>query len=140
MLTHAFYNLHMSALIIHGVLVNMTASSAPVIERTDFRSEIKRLNKGIRLAWFMDFMILTMTIESAMIVIFLSSKSSNDQLKSFITTTIIISAIISAIITHTVSKNSGEILMSAAKGNMRQVNNGIVYNTIVNLAHVSFSC
>lgn len=125
---------HMSALIIHGVLVNMTASSAPVIERTDFRSEIKRLNKGIRLAWFMDFMILTMTIEAAMIVIFLSTKSSNDQLKSFITTTIIISSIISAIITHIVSKNSGEILMSAAKGNMRQVNNGIVYNVIKEMA------
>lgn len=120
----------MSALIIHGVLVNMTASSAPVIERTDFRSEIKRLNKGIRLAWFMDFMILTMTIEAAMIVIFLSSKSSNDQLKSFITTTIIISAII----THIVSKKSGEILMAAAKGNMRQVNNGIVYNVVKEMA------
>lgn len=125
---------HMSALIIHGVLVNMTASSAPVIERTDFRSEIKRLNKGIRLAWFMDFMILTMTIEAALIVIFLSSRSSNDQLKSFITTTIIISAIISAIITHIVSKNSGEILMSAAKGNIRQVNNGIVYNVVKEMA------
>lgn len=48
----------------------MTASTAPMIERTDFRSEIKRLNKGIRIAWFMDFMILTMTIEAAMIVIF----------------------------------------------------------------------
>ena len=124
----------MSALIIHGVLVNMTASSAPVIERTDFRSEIKRLNKGIRIAWFMDFMILTMTIEAAMIVIFLPGNSSNKQLESLLTITILMSAIISAIITHIVSKNSGEILMSSAKGNMRQVNNGIVYNVVKEMA------
>jgi heat shock protein HtpX len=112
----------------------MTASKAPVIERTDFRSEIKRLNKGIRIAWFMDFMILTMTIEAAMIVIFLSGNSSNEQLESFLTITIIISAIISAIITHIVSKKSGEILMASAKGNMRQVNNGIVYNVVKEMA------
>lgn len=107
------------------------------MERTDFRSEIGRLQKGIRIAWFTNFLILAMTIESGLIVVLLSSKASNDELVSFIAITSVISMAVSAIITASVARRSGNILMAAADGRMRKVENGVVYDVVREMAVAS---
>lgn len=104
------------------------------MEGTDFRSEIERLHKGIRIAWVINFLILAMTIEAGLIVVLLPTESSNDGLAAFIAFTSVISMMVSAIITATVAGNSGSILMAAADGNMRKVEDGIVHDVVSEMA------
>lgn len=107
------------------------------MEKTNFRNELERLNKGVKIAWFINFIILALTIEAAIIVGLMSMKMSTDALLVFILITLVISLIIAGIITSIISKNSGKILMGAAEGNMIKVNSGVVYDVVAEMAVAS---
>lgn len=61
---------------------------------SDFRQEIANLKKAIAIAWFMNFMVLALTIEAALIVLFMVVNSSNGEIAVFIAITGIIIRII----------------------------------------------
>lgn len=71
---------------------------------SDFRQEIANLKKAIAIAWFMNFMVLALTIEAALIVLFIAVNSSNGEIAVFIAITGIISCVLSALITMKIKK------------------------------------
>lgn len=97
---------------------------------SDFRQEIANLKKAIAIAWFMNFMVLALTIEAALIVLFMVVNSSNGEIAVFIAITGIISFVLSALITMKIKKGASKTLMGAVDGNMIRVNNGIVYDVV----------
>ena len=101
---------------------------------SDFRQEIANLKKAIAIAWFMNFMVLALTIEAALIVLFMAVNSSNGEIAVFIAITGIISFVLSALITMKIKKGASKTLMGAVDGNMIRVNNGIVYDVVQEMA------
>lgn len=101
---------------------------------SDFRQEITNLKKAIAIAWFMNFMVLALTIEAALIVLFMAVNSSNGEIAVFIAITGIISCALSALITMKIKKGASKTLMGAVDGNMIRVNNGIVYDVVQEMA------
>lgn len=101
---------------------------------SDFRQEIANLKKAIAIAWFMNFMVLALTIEAALIVLFMVVNSSNGEIAVFIAITGIISFVLSALITMKIKKGASKTLMGAVDGNMIRVNNGIVYDVVQEMA------
>lgn len=101
---------------------------------SDFRQEIANLKKAIAIAWFMNFMVLALTIEAALIVLFIAVNSSNGEIAVFIAITGIISCVLSALITMKIKKGASKTLMGAVDGNMIRVNNGIVYDVVQEMA------
>lgn len=78
---------------------------------SDFRQEIANLKKAIAIAWFMNFMVLALTIEAALIVLFMVVNSSNGEIAVFIAITGIISFVLSALITMKIKKGASKTLM-----------------------------
>lgn len=101
---------------------------------SDFRQEIANLKKAIAIAWFMNFMVLALTIEADLIVLFMVVNSSNGEIAVFIAITGIISFVLSALITMKIKKSASKTLMGAVDGNMIRVNNGIVYDVVQEMA------
>lgn len=107
------------------------------MEKTNFRNELARLNRGVKIAWFINFIILSLTLEAAVIVGLVSLGMDTSSFVIFLLISLIISMIIAGIITAIVSRNSGKILMGAAEGNMIQVKNGVVYDVVAEMAVAS---
>lgn len=101
---------------------------------TNFRSELTRLKKGIKVAWAINFLLLTLTYEAAMIFIGLSTKASNQQLVTFIAVTLVISALAAAITIAVVTARSSKILMTAAGRDLERVTSGPIFNMVEEIA------
>lgn len=101
---------------------------------TNFRSELTRLKKGIKVAWAINFVLLTLTYEAAMIFIGLSTKVSNQQLVTFIGVTLVIAALASAITIAVVTARSSKILMTAAGRDLERVTSGPIFNMVEEIA------
>lgn len=97
---------------------------------TSYSKEIDRLQKGVKIAWFVDFLIVWLTFMSAGIFIFLNTRSSNQEIINFIILDAIISGIISVIIVSIVSANANRILLSSPSGDHVKVENGQLYNIV----------
>lgn len=100
----------------------------------NFRSELTRLQKGIKVAWAINFVLLTLTYEAAMIFVGLSSKVSNKELVLFILGTLVIAAIASAITIAVVTARSSKILMTAASKDLEPVTSGPIFNMVEEMA------
>jgi heat shock protein HtpX len=100
----------------------------------NFRSELTRLKKGIKVAWAINFVLLTLTYEAAMIFVGLSNKITNEALIVFIAGTLVIAAIASAITIVVVTARSSKILMTAASRDLERVTSGPIFNMVEEMA------
>lgn len=106
-------------------------------KRTNFRDELVRLKKGVRIAWVVNFILLTLTYEAAMLFIFLSASSSNQQIASFLIVTGVI-AIVAAILTIVISTvMSSKMLLSAASRDLHEITSGPVFNIVEEISIAS---
>lgn len=103
-------------------------------QSTNFRSELTRLKKGIRVAWLINFVLLTLTYEAGIIFMSLSTSTSNKALIGFIVWTLIISAIAAAITIAIVTVRSSKILMTAASRDLEPVTSGQIFNIVEEVA------
>jgi len=72
--------------------------SAPVrIDRESFRVRLGKLKRGIAISWVVNFTLLALTIEAALIFTLLSGSTSNEKIVSFLLSTIPISLAIAAL-------------------------------------------
>lgn len=101
---------------------------------TNFRSELTRLKKGIKVAWAINFVLLTLTYEAAMIFVGLSTKITNEALVVFIAVTLAVSAILSALTIVVVTARSSKILMTAASRDLEKVTSGVIFNMVEEIA------
>lgn len=98
-----------------------------------YRSELRRLRRGVHVAWTLNFIVLFLTIEAVLIFVFLSSSSTNSEIISFLSVTIPVSIVVSALIVGIVSASSSKILLGAA-GDVENVEQGQVYNVVSEIA------
>ena len=101
---------------------------------TTYAKELQRLHKGIRIAWALDTGILALTYEAAMVFMLLSSKSTNDEIGGFLTTTIPLSIILALITVLILKSKSSRLLMDAPAGNTTRIKTGVVYNITEEMA------
>lgn len=96
-----------------------------------FRDELQRLKKGVRMAWFVNFVLLTFTIEASIIVGTMSLGMNMAGLTAFLVATTVFSAIVAAIVVLVVNKRSSKILMGSVSDSNLPVTSGILYETFV---------
>ena len=77
-------------------MASMDNAPAP-IDRENFRVRLGKLKRGIAFSWVVNFILLALTLEAAMIFIFMSEKLSNDQILSFLLVTTPLAAVVSAV-------------------------------------------
>lgn len=97
-----------------------------------FEDRQKQLRTGIFLAWIINFLFLSLTIEAALIFGFLSQSSSNEEIGSFLMVTLPISALVGLFATFIISTFSYKILPSlASSGENVEVKQGDrLYNVV----------
>lgn len=98
--------------------------------KTNFRTELQKLNKGIRLAWFINFFILFVTFEAVMIFVFLDDSSTNDEIIGFLLTTSVLSAITSAATVVSINASASRILLQSSSEGLTQVTEGQLFNIV----------
>ena len=79
-----------------------------------FYGELKRVKRGVRLAWILDFLMLVVVFDALAIVFFLSMDSSNKDIARFLIVSTVIAVILSATIMTIITAKSSRILLSAA--------------------------
>ena len=104
---------------------------------TTYRNEIKRLHKGIIVSWIMNILVMSMTIEAAMIFSSMNTHESNHEIMETLRITIPISLIIGLIATCMVSLCTRKILMGAATGDMKRIESGMVYDIVEEMSIAS---
>ncbi|GBG97335.1 M48 family metalloprotease [Lactococcus termiticola] len=103
-------------------------------KRTDFRSEIKRLEQGIRVAWFINFAIIWVLVIAIGVVFGLSTRVSNAQLAQEMLVFAGIGLVVALIIMAVVSGSAERILLSAPAGDAVEVTNGQLKNIVEEMA------
>lgn len=76
------------------------------IDRENFRVRLGKLKRGIVISWIVNFLLLALTIEAAIVFIFLRDTASNEQIVSFLLYTVPVSVAIAAIAMAIVSSKS----------------------------------
>lgn len=99
-------------------------------KENSFRNELLRLKKGVRIAWVINFFLLTFTYEAAIIFIMLSTTVTNSELVLFLIASFVVSMIAAALTVVIVTISSRKILMSAASRDLEEVTSGTVFNIV----------
>lgn len=89
----------------------------------DFRKRLRVLRWGIVVAWFFNIVVTTLTVEASLIVIFLSTSSTNEEIFRFLLLTSPISLIVSFVVvailsffaTRRIPASTSEDLVPASK-------------------------
>lgn len=105
------------------------------MKKTNFKNEIERLNKGVKIAWFINFVILWLVLIAS--GIFITLKSSNITNAQILNQSILISVLtlpLAIILMLIVSSQSTRILLNAPDGNSTEITEGQLYNILEELA------
>lgn len=81
------------------------------IDRESFRVRLTKLKRGIAISWIVNFVLLALTVEAAIIFTLLSTGSSNAEIISFLLITIPLSAVIAAIAMAILSAKSWKAIV-----------------------------
>ncbi len=86
-------------------------SSPARIDRESFRVRLTKLKRGIAISWIVNFVLLALTVEAAIIFTLLGTGTSNAELVQFLIITIPLSAVIAAIAMATLSAKSWKAIV-----------------------------
>lgn len=101
------------------------------MKTTNFRNEISRLHKGIRLAWAINFGILWLVFIAAGSLLLLRTRGiTNAQVFTFMIEIAIVAAIIAAIVMFFVDRHATRILLAAPAGDSVEITSGQLYNIV----------
>lgn len=84
----------------------------PPLVREDFRVRLGKLKWGISFSWFINFLILALTVEAALIFTLLKDSATNQEIGSFLLDTLPLSALIAAIAITLVSAFSWKSIVA----------------------------
>ena len=99
----------------------------PMVHFEDRKSQLKW---GIVLAWFLNFGILAGVLEASILIAFLASDSTNEEILKLILITLPVSILISAIAVSIISANSHRLIPAVAGGSVRMEPGSPVYNVV----------
>ena len=105
---------------------------------TSFRSEHSKLKRGIRVAWFVNFLILTLTIEAAFLLATMDTHASNNEIVSQVLIGFAISVPVAVISTWLVSRFSWKaVQMSTGKAYVEQEPGTELHNIVTEMVVAS---
>lgn len=96
--------------------------------------EMRRLRKGIVIAWIVNFLILALTFEAAAIFIFLGASSTDRQIGDFLAMSAPICAVLSIIATSIAALSAARTVMGAAGSDYVRVDSGPAYQVVENVS------
>lgn len=93
-----------------------------------FSSELKRLRRGVFVAWLVNFLLLALTILAAMLFVALPSNVTNEELLRYLLLYGGIAVVVAAIILAFVMLLSSSVVMGSVGGDHERVTSGQLYN------------
>ena len=103
-------------------------------KRTTYRAEIERLRKGIIVAWVINFLILVLTFEAALIFTFLTTTASTEDIITFVVTSSLGSALVAFLILAVITRNASTVMMMTAVPDSERVESGMLFNVVEEMA------
>lgn len=100
------------------------------IQRTSFQGELDRLNKGIRIAWVLNFLILALVFEAAFVVLFMSTSSTNEEIAHFLLMAAVPSVLISALSVFIITRKSADLILGSTGGELEEITEGRIKNLV----------
>ncbi|MDR0199312.1 MAG: M48 family metalloprotease [Streptococcaceae bacterium] len=104
------------------------------MERVDFRTEIKRLHRGIRVAWVINFAILWILVIAIGVVFGLGTHVTNAQLAQYMGGFAAIGFVVALIVMFVVNSSAERILLAAPAGDSVEVTQGQLKNIVEEMA------
>lgn len=105
-------------------------SMIPPEDWKNYREEIRKIQRGVRLMWGINFLFLTAVFTAVGIVAFMPTTLSNEEIFWFVTGTAGISAVIALIAMLIVVANSRRFVASGLGNNAQEVTEGMLYNVV----------
>lgn len=99
-------------------------------EWVDFRDEIKKIQRGVKVMWFVNFIFLSLVFNAIMIIFFVEFDASTPQLLSTVALTTGASLVIAAIVMFIVIKNSRKFIASGLGSSATEVFDGPLYDAV----------
>ena len=93
-----------------------------------FSSELKRLRRGVFVAWLVNFLLLALTILAAMLFVALPSNVTNEELLRYLLLYGGVAVVVAAIILAFVMLLSSSVVMGSVGGDHERVTSGQLYN------------
>lgn len=100
------------------------------VERKSFADELQRLNRGVIVAWIINFLIMFATIWALIALVTMFGVQSMDDLRIRLLFTGLIAAGITLIIMMVIYLKPNKLMMGAIGGTLVKVDSGRVYNTV----------
>ena len=93
-----------------------------------FSSELKRLRRGVFVAWLVNFLLLALTVLAAMLFVALPSNVTNTELLRYLLLYGGIAVVVAAVILAFVMLMSSSVVMGSVGGDHERVTSGQLYN------------
>lgn len=93
-----------------------------------FRNELARLKKGVRMAWLVNFALLTLTFTAAIVFMFLPTNLSTSGIFAFLGVAFVIASVIAALTVMIVNRSSSKIVMGSVGEGHQEVTEGKLFN------------
>lgn len=100
------------------------------IQRTSFQDELSRLNKGVMIAWAINFLILALTLEAAFVVLFMATDSSNAEIAHFLLMAALPSIGIAACALVIITDKSSSLILDSTGGELEEQTSGQIFNVV----------
>lgn len=106
-------------------------SNSPAQEDwADFRDELRKVQRGVRVMWFVNFLLLSLIFNAGMIVAFLETTATNEQILGTLLFTTPISLVIAAIAMIIVVANSRRFVAHGLGSSTTEVESGPLYDAV----------
>lgn len=97
---------------------------------SDFRDELNKVQRGVRVMWFVNFVFLSLIFNAGMIVAFLQATSTNAQIVETLIITTPVSLAIAAITMLIVTANSKRFIAHGLGSTTTEVESGPLYDAV----------
>lgn len=99
-------------------------------EWTDFRDEIRKVQRGVKIMWSFNFIFLSLVYNAIMIVAVMNTSGTNIEVLTTVLGTTAVSLVLSAITMFIVVKNSRKFIASGLGSSSTEVFDGPLYEAV----------
>ena len=101
-----------------------------VLKRESYRVRLDRLKKGCWVAWAANWAAMFITCEAALIWLFMSVRSTNQQIAGFLLLTVPVAALVAWLAMLAVGAMAPKLMVSRSCEDMDEVTDGVVWDVV----------
>lgn len=113
--------------------------SLPAEEWSDFRDELRKTQRGVRIMWFLNFLFVSLIFNAGLIIVFLEATATNQQIIQTLLLTTPVSLVISAVVMIIVTANSRQFIAKGIGAQATEVESGVLYDAVEEMVIASGS-